>query len=41
MDRVSESFGVQRWGIYLLGDDNYAESIDVQGVSDDFAERYQ
>jgi DNA-binding CsgD family transcriptional regulator len=36
MDGVSESFGVQRWGIYLLGDENYAESIDVQGVSDDF-----
>jgi DNA-binding CsgD family transcriptional regulator len=41
MDGVSESFGVQRWGIYLLGDDNYAESIDVQGVSDDFVDRYQ
>lgn len=41
MDGVNESFGVQRWGIYLLGDDNYAESIDVRGVSDDFVERYQ
>jgi DNA-binding CsgD family transcriptional regulator len=41
MDGVSESFGVQRWGIYLLGDENYAESIDVQGVSDDFVDRYQ
>ena len=41
MDGVSESFGVQRWGIYLLGDDNYAESIDVRGVSDDFVDRYQ
>jgi DNA-binding CsgD family transcriptional regulator len=41
MDGVNESFGVQRWGIYLLGDDNYAESIDVQGVSDDFVDRYQ
>jgi DNA-binding CsgD family transcriptional regulator len=41
MDGVSESFGVQRWGIYLLGDENYAESVDVQGVSDDFVERYQ
>jgi DNA-binding CsgD family transcriptional regulator len=41
MDAVSESFGVQRWGIYLLGDENYPESIDVQGVSDDFVDRYQ
>ena len=41
MDGVSESFGVQRWGIYLLGDENYPESIDVRGVSDDFVERYQ
>jgi DNA-binding CsgD family transcriptional regulator len=41
MDGVSESFGVQRWGIYLLGDDNYAESVDVRGVSDDFVEQYQ
>jgi DNA-binding CsgD family transcriptional regulator len=41
MDGVSESFGVQRWGIYLLGDDNYPESVDVQGVSDDFVDRYQ
>lgn len=38
---LRSSFGVQRWGIYLLGDKNYAESIDVQGVSDDFVERYQ
>jgi DNA-binding CsgD family transcriptional regulator len=41
MDGVSESFGVQRWGIYLLGNENFAESIDVQGVSDDFVDRYQ
>jgi DNA-binding CsgD family transcriptional regulator len=41
MDGVSESFGVQRWGIYLLGDDNYAESVDVRGVSDDFVDQYQ
>jgi DNA-binding CsgD family transcriptional regulator len=41
MDGVSESFGVQRWGIYLLGNDNYAESVDVRGVSDDFVDRYQ
>jgi DNA-binding CsgD family transcriptional regulator len=36
MDGVSESFGIQRWGIYLLGDENYAESVD-----DDFVDRYQ
>jgi DNA-binding CsgD family transcriptional regulator len=41
MDGVNESFGAQRWGIYLLGDENYEESIDVQGVSDDFVDRYQ
>jgi DNA-binding CsgD family transcriptional regulator len=41
MDGVSESFGIQRWGIYLLGDENYAESVDVRGVSDDFVDRYQ
>ena len=41
MDGVSESFGVQRWGIYLLGDENYAESVDVRGVSNDFVEQYQ
>jgi hypothetical protein len=29
MDGVSESFGIQRWGIYLLGDENHAESVDV------------
>jgi DNA-binding CsgD family transcriptional regulator len=41
MDRVSESFGVQRWGIYLLDDDDELLSIDVCGVSDDFVDRYQ
>jgi DNA-binding CsgD family transcriptional regulator len=41
MDGVSESFGVQRWGIYLLGDENHPESVDVRGVSDDFVDRYQ
>lgn len=41
MDGISESFRVQRWGIYLLGDENYAESVDVRGVSDDFVDRYQ
>jgi DNA-binding CsgD family transcriptional regulator len=41
MNGVSESFGVQCWGIYLLGDENYSESVDVKGVSDDFVDRYQ
>jgi DNA-binding CsgD family transcriptional regulator len=41
MDGVSESFEIQRWGIYLLGDENRSESVDVQGVSDAFVDRYQ
>ncbi len=41
MDGVSESFCVQRWGIYLLGDENDPESVDVKGVSDDFVDKYQ
>jgi DNA-binding CsgD family transcriptional regulator len=41
MDGVSESFGVQRWGIYLLGKDDDMGSIDVKGVSDAFVDRYQ
>jgi DNA-binding CsgD family transcriptional regulator len=41
MDGVSESFGVQRWGIYLLGEDDSLESVDVCGVADNFVDRYQ
>lgn len=41
MDGVSECFGVQRWGIYLLDKDNCLKSVDVKGVSDAFIERYQ
>jgi DNA-binding CsgD family transcriptional regulator len=41
MDRVSACFGVQRWGIYLLNADNLLASVDAQGVSDIFVERYQ
>ncbi len=41
MDGVGESFGVQRWGIYLLDDVDKLLSIDVCGVSDDFVDRYQ
>lgn len=41
MDGVSEYFGVQRWGVYLLSEDNCLKSVDVKGVSDAFIERYQ
>jgi DNA-binding CsgD family transcriptional regulator len=41
MDGISEHFGVQRWGIYLLNDENHLASFDVVGVSDSFIERYE
>lgn len=41
MDSVSEYFGVQRWGIYLLNIENNLASVDVKGVPDTFVERYQ
>ncbi len=41
MDGVSEYFGMQRWGIYLLDDENCLASVDVVGVSDAFVERYE
>lgn len=41
MDGVSEYFGVQRWGIYLLDTKNNLASVDTKGVSDTFIERYQ
>ena len=41
MDSISEYFGVQRWGIYLLDADNELASIDARGVSDAFVEQYQ
>jgi hypothetical protein len=41
MDGVSEYFGVQRWGIYLLDTENNLASVDTKGVSDAFIERYQ
>lgn len=40
MDSISDYFGVQRWGIYLLDDENHLASFDVVGVSDAFVERY-
>jgi DNA-binding CsgD family transcriptional regulator len=41
MDGVSQYFGVQRWGIYLMDDENRLASFDVVGVSDAFVERYE
>lgn len=39
MDGVSEYFGVQRWGIYLMDDENRLAGFDVMGVSDAFVEQ--
>lgn len=41
IDEVSQHFGVQRWGIYLLDDNNRLAIFDVVGVSDAFVERYE
>lgn len=41
MDRASNLFGVQRWGIYLLDRHNHLADFDVHGVSDAFVERYE
>lgn len=41
MDSVNNYFEVQRWGIYLLNAENCLASVDVQGVSDAFVERYE
>ncbi|MGB3766206.1 MAG: LuxR C-terminal-related transcriptional regulator [Phormidesmis sp.] len=41
MDIASDYFGVQRWGIYLLNEQNKLKSVDAKGVSDTFIERYQ
>jgi DNA-binding CsgD family transcriptional regulator len=41
MDSISEYFGVQRWGIYLLDADSGLASVDAIGVSDVFVEQYQ
>ena len=40
MDNISQHFGVQRWGLYLLDEDNNLASFDVVGVSDRFVARY-
>jgi DNA-binding CsgD family transcriptional regulator len=41
MDNISKYFGVQRWGIYLLDENNGLASVDARGVSDTFVEQYQ
>jgi DNA-binding CsgD family transcriptional regulator len=41
MDGVSQYFGVQRWGISLMDDENRLASFDVVGVSEAFVERYE
>jgi DNA-binding CsgD family transcriptional regulator len=41
MDGVSQYFGVQRWGMYLMDEKNRLAGFDVVGVSDDFVERYE
>ena len=41
MDNLSQCFGVQRWGIYLSDEANNLTSCDVQGVNNNFVERYQ
>ena len=40
MDNISQHFGVQRWGLYLLDEDNNLASFDVVGVSSQFVARY-
>lgn len=41
MDGINQHFGVQRWGIYLMDDQNRLSGFDVVGVSDAFVERYE
>ena len=41
MDSISQHFAVQRWGIYLVNEQDNLLSCDVHGVSDAFVERYQ
>lgn len=40
IDNISEHFGVQRWGLYLLDEKNNLASFDVVGVSSNFVEKY-
>ena len=41
MDNLGQHFGVQRWGIYLIDEENNLISSDTFGVSDSFIETYQ
>ena len=40
MDNISQHFGVQRWGLYLLDENSNLASFDVVGVSNKFVARY-
>ena len=40
IDNISQYFGVQRWGLYLLDEDNNLASFDAVGVSSQFVARY-
>ena len=41
MDNLNQYFDVQRWGIYLVDEENNLISSDTFGVSDGFIETYQ
>lgn len=41
MDNLNQYFDVQRWGIYLVDEENNLISSDTVGVSDGFIETYQ
>ena len=41
MDNLNQYFDVQRWGIYLVDEENNLVSSDTVGVSDGFIETYQ
>lgn len=40
VDTVGDYFGVQRWGIHLLGDEFRHPRLEAYGVTDTFLERY-
>jgi DNA-binding CsgD family transcriptional regulator len=40
MDAISDCFGVQSWGLYLMNEQHLAE-FEVVGVSETFVERYE
>lgn len=41
MDNLNQYFDVQRWGIYLVDEENNSISSDTVGVSDSFIETYR